>query len=117
MVRVKWNTCSNGGEHWCNLMTLDLSSIKQGDGVYIIWHEGSPGQYVYVGQGNIRKRLASHRKDKRITAYENKKLRVTWAFVSAAQLDGVESYLSDKCRPLIGDVYPKGPSIAVNLPS
>lgn len=117
MIRVKWIKCGKNGDHWCELMNLDLPSIpKKTEGVYIIWHAGDPSECVYVGQGNIRERLGSHRRDKRITAYKNKGLLVTWASVSAGQQDGIEAYLADKYDPLVGDAHPVDAApIAVNL--
>ena len=86
-------------------------------GVYIIWHGGNPGQVVRVGQGDIADRLGAHRNDSEILAYAKRGiLRVTWAAVSAAQRDGVETYLADQWPPLVGDAFPRATPIAVNSP-
>ena len=116
MLQIKWLTCGTDN-HWCSLETLDLNSVKE-SGVYIIWHAGNPSRVVYVGQGSqISGRLSSHRNDSRILAYNKKgTLKVTWASVPAAQRDGVERYLADQWRPLVGDAHPNVALIAVNSP-
>jgi hypothetical protein len=115
MLSLSWIKCGNGA-NWCPFDTVDLSDIDT-KGVYIVWHEGSPGRGVYVGQGDIAARITTHRSDKRITAYEKQgRLRVTWASVPAAQRDGVECYLADKWNPLVGDAHPDVRPIAVNSP-
>jgi len=100
-VQVDWVKCGNGG-NWCPLETLDLESMGDVGGVYIIWHEGNPGRVVRVGQGGpIRSRLSAHRNDTQILAYRNNgTLRVTWASVSLNQRDGVERYLANTWNPL-----------------
>jgi hypothetical protein len=86
-------------------------------GVYIIWHPGQPSRVVYVGQGNIRDRLTAHRSDPRILAYRAYgPLRVTWAALPAADLDGVECYLADQLVPLVGERHPVCVPIPVKLP-
>jgi hypothetical protein len=118
---VRWITCKgDGGQgtQWCPLETVDLESIGVIAGVYIIWHEGNPSRVVRVGQGApIKDRLGAHRLDREITAYgQIGKLRVTWAAVPASQRDGVERYLADKWKPLVGDAFPNAVPIAVNSP-
>jgi hypothetical protein len=111
-----WNTCGNDN-HWCSLQSLDLDSIGDVGGVYIIWHEGNPGRVVRVGQGDIGDRLGKHRNDSKVTQYaKHGTLRVTWASVPLNQRDGVEKYLADTWRPLVGDAFPNVLPIAVNSP-
>jgi hypothetical protein len=116
MLNVHWFKCGKDG-HWCPLNTVDLSTVTE-SGVYIIWHEGNPGQVVYVGQGDpVSARLAAHRQDRRIQGYAaNGTLRVTWVAVPAAQRDGVERHLADKWPPLVGDVHPDAVPLEVNSP-
>jgi hypothetical protein len=115
MLQVKWNTCGTDS-HWCDFFNVNLGNLK-GAGVYIIWHEGNPGRVVRIGQGDIAARLRTHRNDTEITAYaRHGTLRVTWAIVSAAQQDGVETYLADQWPPLVGDAFPDCERIAVNHP-
>ncbi len=118
MISLNWMKCGSAPDLvWCSLERLDLSSITASGGVYVIWHEGTPGRYVRVGQGDIRDGLSEHRNDPRITAYaKHGKLRVTWAAVPEPQRNGVERYLADQLNPLVGDVFPHAVPIAVNLP-
>jgi len=115
-MQVAWKKCGNDG-HWCSLDNLDLNSITDAGGVYIIWHEGNPGRVVRVGQGDFQDRFSKHRTDDKITAYrKHGTLRVTWASVPSNQRDGVERYLADTWSPLVGDAFPEADSIAVNSP-
>ena len=70
---------------WCKLNSVDLNHehFNNKNGVYIIWHEGPRHAVVYVGQGNIKERLASHRRDHEIQEYASLGLYVTWATVRA----------------------------------
>ena len=117
-MTVEWGTCGDDS-HWCNLKTLNLtSSTFRRKGVYIIWHEGNPGRVIYVGQGVLAERLRAHRLDEQILQYAKRGiLRVTWAIVSRQnQRDGIERYLADYWKPLIGDRFPSVPPITVNSP-
>ena len=115
MIKLKWITCGKD-RHWCSLEDLDLDTAS-GDGVYIIWHGGDPSRTVRVGQGNIADRLGAHGNDQDILDYrENGTLRVTWAIVPAYQRDGIERYLADMWKPLIGEAFPDAVPIAVKSP-
>jgi len=115
MTTLKWIKCGGDG-HWCDLQSVQLENITT-EGVYIIWHDGDPSEVVRIGQGNVADRLSAHRNDDEILAYaEQGTLRVTWAAVSAAELDGVERYLADQYPPLVGGVFPNAEPIAVNSP-
>jgi len=93
MLNVEWIKCGDGTS-WCAFEIVTLDKVKT-EGVYVIWHDGNPGRFVYVGQGDIAARLKAHRSDTRITSYaKSGTLRVTWAAVPAAQRDGVERYLA-----------------------
>ena len=111
---VQWIKCDGG--NWCPLETVNLQNVNA-VGVYIIWHEGNPGRVVRIGQGNIADRLGCHRRDSEVVAYRNHGiLRVTWASVPAHALDGVERYLANQWKPLVGDCFPVALPIAVNSP-
>jgi hypothetical protein len=116
-IQVQWVKCGNG-DNWCPLETLNLDSVGDTAGVYIIWHAGNPARVVRVGQGNpIKDRLSAHRKDQQILAYRKSGiLLVTWAYVPLNQRDGVEKYLSETWNPLVGDAFPNAFPIAVNSP-
>jgi hypothetical protein len=115
-MNISWVKCVGG--NWCSLETLNLDSVGDTAGVYIIWHEGNPGQVVRIGQGDpIQGRLSAHRNDKEILAYNKKgALRVTWASVPWHQRDGVERHLADTWSPLVGSAFPNVLPIAVNSP-
>ena len=114
MITLNWVKCT--GDQWCSLERVNLASLRT-TGVYIIWHKGNPGRVVRVGQGNIADRLTDHSKDARVLAYRrNGDLRVTWAAAPAHLIDGIERYLSDHWKPLLGDRFPDVAPIAVNSP-
>ena len=97
-------------------MDLDLKSVGDVSGVYIIWQTGGElSQAVYVGQGDIADRLSHHRRDKRITEYQN--LLVTWAALPQNLLDGAERYLARVYRPLVGKRVPNAPEVILNHPT
>jgi len=114
-MQITWQKC---GDHWCSLENLNLDKMSDTSGVYIIWHEGNPSKVVRVGQGSpIKDRLSAHRNDDEILAYNKKgTLRVTWAAVPLNQRDGVERYLADKWKPLVGEAFPDADPIVVNSP-
>jgi len=116
-LNLKWQTCGNDS-HWCSLDNLDLDSVGDVAGVYIIWHQGNPGRVVRLGQGDpISDRLSAHRNDPEITKYRSHgTLRVTWASVSSIYRDGVERHLANQWSPLVGAAFPNAVPIAVNSP-
>jgi len=116
MISLNW--VKNAQNQWLQFEALNLSTVPtSASGVYIIWHAGNPGKTVKVGQGNIYDRLCAHRNDPYIMAYRSQgTLHVTWAIVPAAQLDGVERYLGNYYKPLVGDRFPDALPLAVNLP-
>ena len=86
-------------------------------GVYVIWHSGTPGRVVRVGQGDVAARLYVHQSDPKILAYKaNGVLLVTWAEVpKQADRHGIERFLANHYGPLIGDAWPDVTPIPVNL--
>lgn len=114
MLSLSWVRCQ--GDVWCSLRRLNLETVSS-HGVYIIWHAGQTPRVVYVGQGDVAVRLAHHRANPEIMAYEKRgTLFVTWASVPADHRHGVERYLADKYSPLVGDAHPMALPIAVNGP-
>lgn len=103
---------------WFVLEGTDFSPLGKTQGVYAIWHEGSPGRYVRAGQGLIGARLAVHQTEPAIVAYRSFGiLRVTWAAVpGSSDRDQVERYLAETLKPLVGDRFPDVVPLAVNLP-
>lgn len=114
MINLTWMKCVQNV--WCSLERVDLSNVKT-IGVYIIWHGGNPSRVVRVGQGDITARLNAHRADPEVLYYRRfGELFVTWADVAVWSRDGVERYLADYWKPLIGDRFPDIAPIAVNSP-
>ena len=68
-----------------------------------------------MGQGKVVPRLSFHRRTKLDTDGEDY-LRATWTSVEKAVRDRVEAFLAEYLRPEQGDVWPRVPSIPVNLP-
>jgi hypothetical protein len=111
-MQLSWQKCL--GNVWGSLLWVDLGHIhfNSMEGVYVIWQMNGP--VIRVGQGVIKDRLATHRNDSAVTRYQN--LLVTWAPVPAIYRNGVERYLANTLRPIIGDAFPNAYPIAVNLP-
>ena len=113
-MQLGWIKCD--GDRWCPLRTVNLSNVTA-SGVYIIWHAGSPGRVVRLGQGVIADRLTAHRNDQEILSYASSgTLYVTWAEVASHQMDGIERYLADRYQPLVGEAFPDAVPIVVNAP-
>jgi hypothetical protein len=118
MITLQW--VSPGGDQWFRLETVDLTNVMT-SGVYVIWHDGTPGRVVRLGQGDIAERLTAHRNDPEIVACSRAgTLRVTWAYAPANQRDGIERYLADQLKPLFeddgGQSLPMAVPMAVNSP-
>lgn len=110
-MNVNWVKCTNG--NWCdfNIVNLTHEHFQDMIGVYIIW---SNQTVVRVGSGTINERIADHRTNSQITRYRD--LKVTWAHIDEASMQGVEKYLADTLNPAVGDRFPDVPQIQVNLP-
>lgn len=110
-LQLAWQNCTNG---YCSLFNVDLAHnhFDSMEGVYIIWQANGP--VIRVGQGTIRDRLAAHRQDAAIAAYQN--LYSSWAPVAPTYRDRVERYLANVLRPLVGDAFPNALPLAVTLP-
>lgn len=113
-----WMKCDNNA--WCSLERVDLSHKYYDNfvGIYIIWYWDNLGNpvTVRVGQGNLRDRLAAHRRDPRIQRYAHLSLLVTWTDVLPHLSNGVEAYLSKVLKPLVGSRFPDTKPIPVVPP-
>lgn len=113
-MNVNWIKSKAGT--WLDFENFTLP-VDVGIGVYIIWYKGNPGRVVYIGQGNIADRLRAHRNRSDILRFQkNGRLLVTWAELPSKYLDGVERYLANQYRPLVGDAYPDVVPVLVNSP-
>ena len=121
MIRLVWGDPASNV--WIPLST-DFSDV--GDtGVYIVRQTAGPT--VVVGQGVIGERLSALQRDGRVLCYDSpgSSLLATWASIQgmkqtsmlyAAQLDGIERYLAETLKPLIGGSHPDVAPIPVPLP-
>src|SRR5258708_2471688 len=104
MLQLQW--IKSKASNWLSLESCDLSDVSTA-GVYIIWHGGNPARVVKVGSGDIAARLSAHRNDKAILTYRSfGTLYVTWAAVQEPLRGGVERYLGEHWKPLVGDRFP-----------
>jgi hypothetical protein len=122
MQQVKWVKSTQNV--WLPLRRVDLSDVSTG-GCYMIWHPSGTytngnayaARVVRVGQGDIADRVGCHRSDGDVLSYERYgTLYVTWAAVLVFQRDGVERYLAETWKPLVGDRFPDVTPIPVNSP-
>ena len=123
-MQLQWK--KGPAEQWCALDTIDLNAVElncgeQGggvpQGVFVIWR-GAVAQrmtvVLYVGRGVLRRELADCRRDPLFRGEQG--LRVTWATVKPAEVDGVAAYLYEQLQPVWGEVVPSVPPMPVNLP-
>ena len=111
-MELTWQKCE--GDTWCSLTAVNLGHphFDSMEGVYVIWQAN--GSVIRVGQGTVKDRIAAHRQDAQITAH--RPLHSSWAPVPATFRDGIERYLANVLKPLVGSTFPNAAPIAVNLP-
>ena len=113
-MQLEWKKCRE--DQWCSFTRLNLTTVQE-QGVYIIWSGGHSPYVVYIGQGDVAKRLHSHRRDEVILRHDQHgPLFVTWASVPVAERDGVENYLAQRYDPHEGRSHPEAGPISVNSP-
>lgn len=113
-LELTWMRCQVND--WCAFEYLVYALIGE-EGVYIIWCEGKKDRVVYVGQGDVRERLTAHKQDDKLLACRKYgRLLVTWATVPVLKRDGVERFLVETYKPIIGTRIPAVWPIKVNLP-
>ena len=115
-MQLNWTMCQ--GNVWCKLNSVNLkhAHFNNMQGVYIIWHGGLNPAVVYIGHGNIKDRIAEHRRNPMIQKYDHLDLYVTWATVHEHYRHGVKAYLADQWRPIVDTREPQVDPIAVNSP-
>lgn len=121
-MQLNWRKCKGGKP--CSLNGLNLDSISDEQGVYVIWTDDNEDSFViHVGQvwsldREFKDRFSEHRNDNDIQQYAPLgTLYVTWAPVDdLGDLDGIERYLFDELSPLHGERAPSAEPIPVNLP-
>ena len=114
-MNIKW--VKRVGNVFYGLETLDLQMVREGLGVYVIWHSRSGG-VIYVGQGRIAERLSDHRQDWRILSHRGEGvLLVTWAGIDKeSERLGVERYLINLWKPEVSQIGADVMPIPVELP-
>ena len=114
-MQLQWSKCA--GNEWCLLDNIDLVGVD-GFGVFVVWRPGDYGRasvVLYVGRGALRQEIADCRRDPIMSNADG--LRITWARVDPADVDGVGEYLYQQLRPLWGDVLrSRAAPQPVNLP-
>jgi len=116
VAQLTWHRCGNPAG-WCSLARVDLDAIDGEEGIYVIWHKGRPSRVVSVGQGPIARRVGLERRDPGVLFYERfGTLHVTWALVPPRQREGIERFLIEEWKPLLGGRALKAKPIPVNPP-
>ena len=121
--KLNWRTCDGAP---CPLNDLNLDSVPDAQGVYIIWREGTPSLVVYAGKVDspsrtLADRFREHIRDDDIQFWQEDgvgELCVTCAVVrDLGEIPGIERFLIDELQPFENDVTPSAPPIRVNLPA
>ncbi len=127
----------DGQSYYLQLDRLNFGSIQE-EGVYVVWRaETVPVSYpperpglsskvvpeklrraVRVGQGAIGARLGAHSRDPEVCRQGTKEsaLHAEWLAVPAHQRDGVELYLANLLKPIVGSAFPRAIQLSVPLP-
>ena len=116
-MNLDWIKCE--GNKWCPFLTLNLdhAHFTNLSGVYVIWHGGANPETVYVGKGQIARRIRFHRNSDEILKFSHLGLFVTWAQVLSSHQEGVERFLAESLNPKVGEHHPRiAPPISVNFP-
>lgn len=118
-MQVNWIKNSQNND-WFDFLRLNLDApyFSNKRGVYVIWYASpSTARVVRVGSGNIGERLRDHRSNVEITKYSaHGQLKVSWIVVdNENEIQGIEVFLADFYSPLVGENFPRVPSIRVNL--
>jgi hypothetical protein len=118
VLSLAWSHPGSGptGRRWWSFPgVVRSSSLPSVRGVYCIFQRTSRKyRTVWIGQGNIRNRLAVHAREPNISARPY--LLVTWAETDPSWTDGIEAYLIDALHPLEGEAAPSAEPVEVNLP-
>src|SRR5262245_27378430 len=104
-VQIDW--AKEAPDRWFHLDFVDVTTVR-GYGVFVIWMAGAqrrPSTTIMVGHGEVASSLLKARHDFAI-AKHGPNLLVTWATVDVLYVAGVEAYLVQQLRPLIGTRLP-----------
>ena len=116
LVQVDW--AKETPDRWFHLDFVDLGKIKS-YGVFVIWKPGvariTPSVTIMVGHGDVASALLRARHDLGVSKH-GPHLMVTWAAVDVLYVAGVEAYLVQQLRPLLGTKLPLASVYPVNIP-
>lgn len=119
-LNLQWGQCKAYlVDEWCRLLEVDTGRMDLAtlDGVFVIWHGGSPFETLRVGQGRVKNFLREAKEDEALLKYAEYGLYATWARVPADQREGVVRYLYDQLNPKLITEAPAAPPIEVNIPN
>src|SRR5262245_26734464 len=92
VLELQWYKKPAG--EWCPFDEVDLNSLGNRYGVFVIWRDGDAvtmSTVLYVGRGRLRSEIAECRHSPLFTS---PLLSVTWAEIEDAyDIDGVATYL------------------------
>jgi hypothetical protein len=116
LVQIDW--VKETPDRWFRLDFVDLAKINT-HGVFVIWKPGvariTPSVTILVGHGDVASTLLKARHDVAVGKH-GRDLLVTWAAVDVLYVAGVEAYLVQQLRPLMGRKLPLASVHAVNIP-
>lgn len=105
-LQVRWVRGTDG--NFLDLLRLNLQSsyfLRHQYGVFIVWSAGvTQAPVITVGQGDIRDRLAALKKHPVVSRFaESGQLKVSWIIINEKYFDGVEAFLYDYYKPIMGE--------------
>jgi hypothetical protein len=113
-----WQRAASGYHHPVRSMDTGADEVKGVGGVYLIWHLGSPPEWVAIGEADdLGAALEARRRDPAVVAFEGRgDLYATWVQLPADSRGGVVRYLADVLRPALGGRTGGVRPIRVNIP-
>lgn len=113
-----WQRAASGYHHPVRTMDTGSADIKGVGGVYLIWHLGSPPEWVAIGEAeDLGSALDVRRSDPAVVAFEGQgDLYATWVELPPETRGGVVRYLAEVLRPALGGRTGTAQPIQVNIP-
>ena len=116
-LTLAWAGASNGTLFRFADIAVEPAAARGISGVYVLYQSGGPS-WIYVGESrDIGARLAEHRADPRLQAFDGSgALMVAWAPVASLHRQGVVSYLTVTLAPTFACPVEAARPVVVNLP-